>query len=427
MRGARLLFAFVILCALGGCESAELLRDRSASTFEEEDPNSRALAGRVFAGTETVPGAVVRIDVAREYQADVTFAERVAPSFTTSTDLTGIYRFDRAPFRYDLAVVRERDVLVYSALGVRFMEPSVSAEGTIQAWSGRVDVVTRPALTPGNAVALFVSGPDAVGVTNDESGGRFVTFRKFTSVVTVHAVEYVAREGLGAAVREGRTDVRLSAGGAAATAIDLIPVTRTTDVVVDATPPPGFAFAGPIEVVMDLGLRTSAEPVARIAAGTSLKIAAVPGARYAARVRAHAGAAVSDSGLFFFDPFQTKVTIPLPTPATRVVPIDDGVSGPPVAETAVGQTPAVGAVGRGVHEHVLAPAGGEGPTLRIVTGEGPVAVPDVTRYGMPRLTGRYTWTVQRFPDLRVPDALSGRDARVAPQSATTSPRIIVFP
>jgi hypothetical protein len=66
-----------------------------------------------------------------------------------------------------------------------------------------------------------------------------------------------------------------------------------------------------------------------------------------------------------------------------------------------------------------------GPTLRVATVDRQVALPDVTVFGLPRLTGTYAWSVRHFPTLKRIDDLGGEDVRVVPPSSVTAERTVV--
>ena len=69
--------------ACAACDSGEEVTP--ASTFPAEFPESRTLVGRVLAGTEPVPGALVRVDVNPGFASD---AKLNASAGTASTKET---------------------------------------------------------------------------------------------------------------------------------------------------------------------------------------------------------------------------------------------------------------------------------------------------------------------------------------------------
>jgi hypothetical protein len=426
-------FAFALACA--ACDSGEEVTPES--TFPAEVPESRNLVGRVLAGTEPVAGALVRVDVSPGFASDAKLNASTDPATTgllTRTDTTnagGSYRFGFAPISRDLSIRAGSELLVYRALSVRAFDVSLGVEATPSGYMAGVVPSTDPPTKPGNAVAYFVSGPDARTLSGG-SGTREVRFRRFESTVTLHAVEYVASLGLAAAVAEGHVDVLVRDGVLVTPVVPMTLVPTTLKVTFDATPPPGFTLE-PLEVLIDLGLRTSAAPVTRIAPGVPLDLAIVTGARYT--VRAHATQAdgqVSDSGRFLFNAYLGKIPLTLPGPISAEAPIDDDAIATGKASNTVGPTPLdVGGelsarLGEGVVEHVLTPASGEGTVIRVVTSSRTTVVPDATTLGLPAPKGRYLWTFQHFPTFPRPDFLAGEDGRISAPTWTSTARVLVL-
>jgi hypothetical protein len=166
--------------------------------------------------------------------------------------------------------------------------------------------------------------------------------------------------------------------------------------------------------------------------GASLEISVVPFARYAVRATATHDGATSQSGRVFFDAYADKiVTLPLPPPVSSEAPIDDEAPPPSAGKTPSPSTLAPNGVFsarivEGVIEHVLVPASGDGVAIHVATSSRTTALPDVTRVGLTRPTGRYAWTMEHFPKLAHIDLLSGEDGRVTPASWKSAPRIIVI-
>jgi hypothetical protein len=201
--------------------------------------------------------------------------------------------------------------------------------------------------------------------------------------------------------------------------------------VFEATPPPGFALQ-PLEVEMDLGLRTSTIPVTRIAPGEPLDISIVAGARYTVHGRAvQADGAVSDSGRFIFNSYDGKIPLTLPGPISAEAPIDDDAIATGKASNTLGPTTLdaggvlAARIGKGVIEHVLAPESGVGPVIRVVTASRATTLPDATVFGLAQPSGRHLWTFQHFPTLPRVDFLAGEDGRLTSPSWMSAPRVLV--
>jgi hypothetical protein len=406
------------------------------STFAAEVPESRNLIGRVLAGTESVPGALVRVDVSPGFATDTDLDARsrdvpLLPR-TDTTNGAGAYRFGFAPISHDLSIRAGRELFVVRALGVRVYDAPLGVEAAPTGFAARMVPTTSPPTKAGNTVVYFVSGKDARTLTSD-AGTQEVRFRTFESTVTLHALEYVASIGPTAAVAHGQVDVLVRDGLTVTPSVPMELLPATAKPVFEAVPPPGYAVE-PLEVEIDFGLRTSAVPIARVAAGVPLEMVIVLGARYAVRGRARsAEGAVSDSGRLLFDPFLPKTTLTLPGPISAEAPIDDDAIATGTATNSLGPTTldANGALAaklsKGVVEHVLTPESGGGPVIRVVTSSRSTAVPDATAFGLPRPVGRHAWTFQHFPTLPRVDDLAGEDGRVNPASWTSAPRLLVIP
>jgi hypothetical protein len=425
--------ASLLALALVGCDSAEDVTP--PSTFADEVPESRTMGGRVLAGTEPVPGALVRVDVSPGYATDADLDARASGidrlPRTDTTNAAGAYRFAFAPISHDLSIRAGRELLVFRALGVRTFDVPLGALAAPSGFTAQVALGTAPPVKAGNAVAYFVSGPAARALTGD-SATRVVRFRQFEDTVTLHAVEYVASIGPSAAVAHGQLDVRVRDGATVTATVPTTPLSETAKPVFEATPPAGFTL-DPLEIEMDFGQRTSAVQVARVTAGVASPITVVIGARYAVHGRARqSDGQLSDSGRMLFDPFQSTITLTLPVPISAEAPIDDDAVLPGRASDTVGPTilDAGGVLGaklrKGVVEHVLTPESGAGPVIRVATSSRSTTLPDATLFGFARPTGRHTWTLQHFGTLAHIDNLSGEDGRVTPPSWTSAPRIIVL-
>jgi hypothetical protein len=420
-------------CALSlvaGCEGGGDAPD-SRSFFVTEDPYARQIEGRVVRGTEPVTGANVKITRALAFAAYERLEEAGTGGYATTSDLGGKYRVYNAPFFYDLAVRKDREVAVFENVAVRYFEPPLGADAPIRGYTARIVASTDVPPAPGNAIAYFVSGPAARTVRAD-GATLLATFRDYASVVTVHAVEYVASQGLAAPRAWGRNDVRVVDGGSATTTVIMNPIRPAEDAAYptfETVVPPGFTLQS-LDVVLDLGLRTNAQLVGHVPARKPWHLEVLRAARYFVRaVATGEGGAVSDSGLQYFNPFADKTTILLP----RLV--RDASFDPAAGLTAVTDdtfceiTPSISPkpACQSVVEHLLVPESPDGTTLRIATTDQLATVPDVTELGVPRPKGRYTWTVQQFPTLPRIDRLSGEDVRVMVPISTTAPRVIELP
>ena len=211
----------------------------------------------------------------------------------------------------------------------------------------------------------------------------------------------------------------------------MTPITTRLEVVFDATPPADYALA-PLEVVMDLGVRTSSQPVTRIAPGVVIQLGIVADARYTVRGRATKGGAVSDSGRGLFNSYDRKIAVILPPPVLAESPIDD--SAPPISPPTEGLSPVTldpggvvsARITTGSIEHAFVPVAGDGPSFRVATEARATKLPDVTRLGLPRPVGRYTWTMEHFATLPHIDNLTGVNGRVVPPSWKSEPRVILL-
>ena len=415
------------LCALlsslaavhvGGCDSSES-KGATSDGGGPEDPVARQIQGRVLLGTEPAANAIVDVVPSFGLSLEVRLPDAGDPNRAvdlTTTDLDGHYQLLNGAFLYDLSVRKDREVVVFRGLARRNFDPSLGRDAELRGFTSRISAATDPPPAPGNAIAFLVGGADARALSGDQ-GSLLATFRRFDTAITLRAIEYVASSGLAAAVRAGKVDVLVHDGGAATAVVPtaLASAEHAIEVRFIAAAPAGFALSM-VDVMMDFGLRTAARPVASVAAGTPLRIAVVADARYFARVRAlHAGV-VSDSGFQPFDPNPAKAVVVLTLP-------------PPIADAKFerGNFSAMPVPSKGVVEHVLTPASAAGISLRLATAAGITALPDLTRLGLTRMTGRYSWSVQHFPALEHIEDLGGEDGRLFTPVSTTAPRPIDLP
>lgn len=425
--GALLLLVGGLAC-LFACDSGE--DPLPVSTFPREDTFARRIGGRVLADTEPVEGAIVRVDASPGFGSDEQLAATSTLPRSAATDGAGLYRIGFAPFAYDLTVQRDLDVLVMRDVGARYVEPSISEQATPRGFHAAVVPTPVPAPAAGNAVAYFVSGGDARTVTRT-ADALDVTFRAFESVVTVHAVEYVPSAGLAGAVREGRAEVRLREGTSIATDILMLDVTSKAQVTFTGDVPEGFTLE-PLELEADYGLRTSAQPLPKATVGVPFAMATVPGLLYTVRGRATRAGAVSRTGRVLFDPNAGSVALTFPPPVSGEEPIDDDV--PPLGPATGGIDPVILETGgalaarfrEGVLEHTLRRVGGGGPVIRVATVSRTTTLPDLARLGLPRPVGRYEWSIEHFPKLAHIEGLAGTDARLAPASYRSAPKVVVL-
>lgn len=414
--------ALVLSGVLSGCDSGE--DPTPVSTFRPEDPGARQIFGRVFRGSETVEGALVRVDAVPGFASDVMLAATSTAPRAVSTDPSGFYRVTFAPFAYDLSVRSDLELLVMRGLQGRTIEPTLGGDVPLSGFKTRVIPTTQPPPPPGHALTYLVSGPDArTAVVTPDSVD--VTFRKFDSVVTLHAFEYVAARGLVDVVRAGRVDVRVREGEVSAPVIAMADVTTRKAITFTAAVPPGYTIA-PLEIEVDTGLRKSAAAVTSVALGSPVELSVVPGAVYTVRTRATSAGAVSSSGRIVFDLALDTMELELPLRVASEAPIDDDLpaTAPPTLE-------AGGALAArfetGIIEHVLTPAaGGSGPMVRVVTGARTTTLPDATQMGLTAPAGRYEWTIEHFPTVLRVENLSGPEVRVGSPSWRSAPKIVVL-
>lgn len=427
--------ASLSLAVHAGCDSGGDAPD-PRSRFDSEDPYARRIEGRVLRGTEIVAGANVRLEPVGDFAAYDRLDAAGVTGWRTSSDLGGRYHITNGPFFYDLSVRKDREVVVFRSLANRYFEPPLGADVPLRGFTAHIAPSTSPPVAAGNAVAYFVTGPEARTVRADGSS-LVATFRNFDSRFSLHAVEYVASEGLASARRWGFADVPVTDGGGASAvvitnAIGLLTdggPTAAHDVTIDAVPPPGFTVTS-VELVMDFGLRTSAQVVARPTNGVPFRVDGVGAARYFVHAVAKQGDAISDSGLRSLDLSLAKTTMLLPR-AVESSSFDAATGFTAVADNTLCEiTPAPRTdkpACRSVVEHVLVPASATGTSLRLLTTDRVTALPDVTSLGVPAVRGKYTWTVLQYPTLARLDGISGEDARALTPVSTTAPRTLDVP
>jgi hypothetical protein len=451
--------------AVGACVTFIAACDRSenhepTSEFPTEDTNARALHGLILQGTEPVGGALVTIDpdlslyndtILPDAESPIDGGFMATPFFRAeATDPAGQYFFQLAPFRYDLTVLAGRDVVVFRELSTRSIAAPLGEDASVHGYTAGVAPMTVPPPLAGHALAYFVSGADARAIDVTASGPLVATFRQFDTTITLHAVEYVAAKGIASATAEGTLDIHVINGRAISPIVAMTPITNQQTLKMSATPPAGYAIDA-FEIDVDLGVRTSLHAIATVggslvdtsAGGTTgdgvplapvyravLPVSVIATARYAITARATKSGATTTSGRHFVGFGEENLL--LPPPVSLASPIDDTV----VASGTTGSLSAVSVsanalfsarITGGVIEHLLTPANGvtaDNGLIRIITDARDTTLPDVTRFGLASLTGRYVWTVEHFPDYARIDQFSGEDARVFAHSWKSAPRLL---
>lgn len=420
------LLSFVLFVA--ACDSGDELTP--VSTFPPEDTVARNLAGQVVQGPQPVEDALVLIQadpsLANDARLEATADPQMFPR-TMATDANGLYRFTFAPLHYDISVRHARDVFSFKNVASRYFVPPVGPDAPIRGFKARIVPSTNPPPAAGHAVAYFVAGEDARTILPSSPEPFEATFRRFDTVITVHAVEYVASLGLASAVAEGQVDIRVVHGAVVSPQIAMTPITATRTVSFDVTPPPGYTLA-PLEIDVDYTPRTSALAVGTVAPGASLTLNVATGAHYGVRATATKDGAASMSGRLIFD-YMDTVVLKLPPPVSAESPIDDdappGIAPSMLVDPVLEPGASLSArISGGIIEHTLVPAAGTGAIIHVATAARATPLPDLARLGLPRATGRYVWTMECFPGLPRIENFAGEDARITPSSWKSAPRVI---
>jgi hypothetical protein len=286
---------------------------------------------------------------------------------------------------------------------------------------------TNPAAANENTLVYLVSGADArSAVTAD--GALDVTFRAFESTATLHAVELATTSRGGRrVVRAGTRELRLRSGATLAPEVATIPFPVSNNVTfVGRLAPSSFKLES-LSVECDFGLRTSSFAIASGTLDDAIQLTLVPGLSYFVRAVATSGAARSATGRVPFDPAAPTVALTFPQPVSAEAPVDEDAPSTGLAPVIVDPESEFSVrIASGVVEHLMKPAAGVGPSLRIVTSERAVVLPDATLMGLGRPVGRYTWTTEHFPTVQRVEALGGPDGRVALPSWRSAPRPIIL-
>lgn len=396
MKGVRCVF---VLLALGACDSSS--EGFPPSQFGAVWAPDAAIAGKVRRDREWVEGALVRLE-----------APNLGPTVMT-TNGYGWYRFETNPSRYDLSVLDGHEVTVFRDLKSRYGEPLLAGSALPRAFTAQIDVIPDDPLPANTKLVFAVSGTDVVGLTGDGPADLTLAFRPFEllakpgdttclSGAIVHAIQIAEGGTLAAPLAYGSTCVpRVVANERRIVGIKMTPVEqKLVDFTVKAAVPPNMV-AEPVEMAVDFGDYKATLPVARFANGATTSFVRIPQARYSVRMRARNGLAMSDSGVTFVELEDKVEVLELATPSE--------VSAP--ARTSTGELVFEVKGGIGVRELALVPAQAGATSVRIVTTNAQVVVPDVRKLGVPALAGRTSVHVRTWPKLANTDALTGLYAR----------------
>ncbi len=371
---------------------------------------AREVVGYVRRGEDPVAGAIVRVAPSDG------FAASGATVASTLTDAGGFFGGLRpVALRYDLAAKLGDDLLFYTGLGGRYIEPALEGpRTTARAFTGRVDIHLDRAVPEGHSVAFFANGDGVLGVTGDLASGLSVRQQRYTTEASIHVIEYETAGGFEKATAYGKIDIALDAGVVRLATVTLQPIPYFVEPQFAVTAPSAFAPAN-VDVYFGFS-RTSDGLLAAVPVGTSKKLPIIPNAGYTYRARSTVDGVVSDTGEISFDVLLPLTAIELPEPPTAMSPIE-------------GETRAAGesllVEGEGVFEHVLVPEDG-GREIRIITRQHEVALPDVGVLGAAPATGPHTWTVRSYTTASVPEQLSGIDSRRYRAMSVSRPRSIIL-
>lgn len=418
--------AIAATAAFAGCAVPN--EDTPASEFPLEERFSRAVVGHVYSDADLVDGVLVRMD-----ESPLSGADRDAvfgtPAYTTNA--SGFFQFENAPFLYDLSLRLERRLVVFRNLSYRYFDPQIGDGVVAAAFAASVSPIIDPPPGPDMDVAFFASGADVSTLSRDGSGAVVLGSRSFESNVTLHVVTFPKGKGIASAASYGRTDVQIRAGRVVGANVHVDPITSSGTTTITAVVPKGLRLDS-IEVGVDFGVRTISSPVTTVVSGGSFSLPLVPFARWFAEAHASSAEGTSDSGRFFFDPASvqgTRITLAaLPSPGDVArAENDDGVSD---AAAAVGANDAapwlVTGDGAGIREHVFEPVAHDGPALLVFTTSREAALPDPTLFGLSTLDGTYTWTMRHFPLAPEFKYVQGADGFAFQPSATSAPRTVTL-
>lgn len=380
--------------------------------FAKEDERSREVFGRVRSGEELVAGALVQLDRTSGGPGNA------ALPLTTTTDPVGFFSgLLAAPLRYDIAARFDSTLIVYRDISARYFEPGIDTptQSFGRMWTGNVDVAFDRVVAPDHSVAFFASGDGVWFVSGDVQSGLAVLADKYTTIATLHAVEYETAAGLAKATAYGKTTVALDVGKRQFARFALAPVERFVSTKFIANRPAGFLPAS-IDVLVSFSATSNARLVT-VPDGGALPFPVLPNASYAFRATAaRADGSLSDTGELGMSPDWPEVAFPM-------------YAAPAAVSPANGDTRAAGeiltAAGEGVFEHMLV-SQTDGSTMRIVTSDTDAMLPDLRAYGSPLPAGPYTWTVRSYPTAERSEELGGLRARRYRPMTTSAPRTLTL-
>lgn len=417
-------FAIAATSAFAGCAVPD--DDSPASEFPAEERFSRTVVGHVYSNADLVDGVLVRMA-----ESPLSGADRGAvfdtPTFTTNA--SGFFQFESAPFLYDLSLRLERRLVVFRNLSYRYFDPQIGDGVAAATFAASVSPTIEPPPGPDMDVAFFASGADVSTLSTTDAGTVVFGLRLFESSVTLHVVTFPKGKGLASAAAYGRADVQLRAGRVTGANVHVDPITQSGTTTLTAVVPRGLRLDS-IEVGVDFGVRTISSAVTTVASEEPFSLPLVPFARWFAEAHASSAEGTSDSGRFFFDPAWesgTRITLAeLPSPREVAHVANDDASD----AAAVGVTEAapwlVTGDGAGIREHVFEPVAHDGPALFVFTTSREAALPDPTLFGLSSLSGTYTWTMRHFPMAPEFKYVQGADGFAFQPSATSAPRTVTL-
>lgn len=418
----RLFLAALLLTACDRSSDFEACANEgqcTESVFKAEEPRWREVAGIVRRGDEGVAHALVRVEPSADFPASSAGAGAIP--LTALTDNVGFFGGLRnVGFRYDIGAKLDRDIVFYRGVLGRYIEPSVESDEQpfSRAWRARVSASLEAPLPPGQSLAFFASGDGVFGVTGDLQSGLSLIVRDFTMPATLHTVAYETAGGLEKATAYAKTSLIANVAKPQLVTIRLgpLPAEVSPEFVVNA--PSGFVPDGDVDVLIGF-TRTSYARLATVPIGGTKSLPIIPDAGYTYRTRAKRGDELADSGETGFDVYKVT-TVELPAPPIAVAPAEGETRGAGEFLTAEAADPSE--IGSGVFEHVLQ---GPAATIRIITTQRDVALPDVRVFGV-EPAGTYTWTIRNFTTMRFVENISGMDGRRYKPFSVSKSRTIIL-
>lgn len=450
MGARRELLSLTLLLALAGCDrSGSVDECRAASklstpgasaglcpesVFEIKDTTYRHLTGKLYAGENVVPDAIVRMEPSAGWRGDL------ATSATVTTDLGGAYAMRvEAPLHYDLTTVVGGSVLAARSLRFRYFEPTVDvpfpafSQGAPfdlsakvdTAFRSHLDVIVETPLAGGQKLAFFAAGANAISVHGDVEQGLTLVGTSFQTAATIYAVAYDGAGDLATATSFARADVQATSGQKELVRLAFAPITRSQDITLDAKLPTGFAVSS-VDLIVSFS-RTSRGYLTTLVPGVKKRVpnfVDVEGEYIAYRVLARAeDGRQLDSGIVGFAGPSNEGDVPLTADlSTLAAPVQLA----PITNTVIGVEATLEASGTGTLEHTLTPDGGTGPTLHIITAPGTTSLPSFAALGVVPPTGAYVWTIKAYPRSTTTEQLGGRDGRRYQPTVSAPARSIVF-